>query len=531
VETTVAEGVKVTGAAREGRLDIRGDSSAVKGVFAETIQGINTSLDTLVKPLEEAGTIIGRMAYNDFTQEMSGNYQGMLQRFATSINLVRSRFLSIQDALVKAAAGDTSRLDEVKQVGQRSKNDQLVPAMIKMLQNIQDMIVEVNMLTEASLAGNLKVRGNAERFEGGYRTVIEGFNKTLDAANEPVTEAVAVLQEMAQGNLETGMKGDYHGDHAVLKEAINSTINALNETLGEIQIATQQVTAGASQVSDSSQVLSQGASEQASTMEEISASITEIAAQTKQNALNANQANELSHAAKAKAVQGNEQMKAMLQAMEEINLSSTNISKIIKVIDEIAFQTNILALNAAVEAARAGQYGKGFAVVAEEVRNLAARSAKAAKETTDMIEGSIKKVENGTEIANETAGALNEIVAGVTRSAELVGEIAVASNEQATGIAQINQGIEQVSQVTQSNTATSEQSAAASEELSGQAQLLSEAVGRFRIKGVQETQPTIAKQPAVSRLTGTVTTPSVNRGDSQSRRAKITLEDQEFAKY
>ncbi|HYH04811.1 MAG TPA: methyl-accepting chemotaxis protein [Bacillota bacterium] len=518
-------------AAVAGELTVRGDLDKLKGGYREIVQGINATLDAFVQPLEEAGNVIGRMSYNDFTQEMSSTYQGMFQRFATSINLIRTRFLSIQDALVKASEGNTSRLEEIKQVAQRSKNDQLVPAMIKMLQTIQDMIDEVNGLTAACLAGNLKVRGNAGRFEGGYRTVIEGFNKTLDAANEPVTEAVSVLQEMAQGNLETGMKGDYQGDHAVLKEALNSTIGALNEALSDIHNATQQVAAGATQVADSSQVLSQGASEQASTMEEISASITEIAAQTKQNAANANQANELSLVAKDKAIQGNEHMKAMLEAMEEINVSSANISKIIKVIDEIAFQTNILALNAAVEAARAGQYGKGFAVVAEEVRNLAARSAKAAKETTDMIEGSIKKVENGTEIANETAMALNEIVTGVTRSTELVGEIAVASNEQATGIAQINQGIDQVSQVTQSNTATSEQGAAASEELSSQAQLLSEAVGRFRIKGVQETQPITAKQTAASRLTGPVTNPGRNRPDNQGRRAKITLEDQEFAKY
>ncbi|HYH03317.1 MAG TPA: cache domain-containing protein, partial [Bacillota bacterium] len=336
-------------AAVAGELTARGDLDKLKGSYREIVKGINATLEAFVQPLEEAETIIGRMAYNDFTQEMSGNYQGMLQQFAISVNMVRDRLLSMQDAFEKVSEGNVSRLEELKQVGKRSEHDHLVPALIKMFQTIQDLITEVNMLTEASLAGNLKVRGNAERFEGGYRTVIEGFNKTLDAANEPVAEAVAVLQEMAQGNLETGMKGDYQGDHAVLKEAINSTIDALNETLGEIQIATQQVAAGASQVSDSSQVLSQGASEQASTMEEISASITEIAAQTKQNAQNANQANELSHVAKAKAVQGNEQMKAMLQAMEEINLSSTNISKIIKVIDEIAFQTNILALNAAVE--------------------------------------------------------------------------------------------------------------------------------------------------------------------------------------
>jgi methyl-accepting chemotaxis protein len=209
--------------------------------------------------------------------------------------------------------------------------------------------------------------------------------------------------------------------------------------------------------------------------------MNQIGSQTTKNAENSGVAKKLSDQSKNSAHLGNEQMKKMISAMDGINQSSEKISKIIKVIDEIAFQTNLLALNAAVEAARAGKHGKGFAVVAEEVRNLAARSAKAAQETTEMIEDSLQKVSNGTTITNETAKALDEIVSGTTKVSDLVNDISTASNEQALGISQIVTALGQIDQVTQRNTASAEESAAAAEELSGQATQLKGLVGRFKL--------------------------------------------------
>jgi methyl-accepting chemotaxis protein len=380
----------------------------------------------------------------------------------------------------KLAAGDVN-----VQVQATTKDEigDLMMSFEKMIGSIRGVVDETKMLVRESLEGRLEKRGNADQFQGGYHEIVKGINDTLDSIIAPIIESLKVIESMAEGDLSKQVTGNYKGDLSKMKDALNLTLESLNDILGQVNIAADQVVSGSQQVSDASQSLSQGATEQASSLEEITASMTEMTSQTKQNAENAQQANVLAASARDNATRGNEQMQGMLSAMSEINESSGQISKIIKVIDEIAFQTNLLALNAAVEAARAGVHGKGFAVVADEVRNLAQRSAKAAKETTELIETSIKKVDNGTGIANETAKALTEIVSGVTKVTDLVGEIASASNEQAQGISQVNQGLGQVDQVTQANTANAEESASAAEELSGQAVNLKHMIGRFTLAG------------------------------------------------
>ncbi|MFH1841956.1 MAG: methyl-accepting chemotaxis protein [bacterium] len=303
----------------------------------------------------------------------------------------------------------------------------------------------------------------------------------LDTMADSLQAKAKLAESIADGNLTEEVV--LASDDDMLGRALQIMSEELNELLGQVNQIAVKVNRGSNQVSESSGILSEGATESAASLEEITSTMTEISAQTTTNADNASQADQLSNVANEDANKGVAQMENMVAAMAEINSSSQEIAKIIKVIDDIAFQTNLLALNAAVEAARAGRHGKGFAVVAEEVRSLAARSAKAARETSQLIDGSVKKVQNGSTIANQTAEALGGIVTGATKVSDLVSEIAAASKEQAQGISQVSQGLSQIDTVTQRNTANAEETASAAQELSHLAGSLQEILGRFKLKG------------------------------------------------
>jgi len=334
-----------------------------------------------------------------------------------------------------------------------------------------------------------------------------------------IREQAKLAEQLATGDLTVEIQPRSEND--ILGKALYKLIEDDNETLGNVKESTMQVTVGAEQVATASQALAQGATEQASALQEVTASMNEIAERTKENASEANQADDLVHNVKKMAASGNGQMKSMIGAMNDINESSETISKIIKTIDDIAFQTNILALNAAVEAARAGAHGKGFAVVAEEVRNLAAKSASAASETAEMIEDSINKVSHGTQLAEETAKALDEIVESIDHIVSLIGSIATASNDQATAVSQVDQAIGQVSQVVQTNSATSEQCAAASEELSNQAANLRNLMTNFKLR-VNKQQKALAEMKGSDFV--------VDSGTSNANEQIISLNG-EFGKY
>ena len=355
----------------------------------------------------------------------------------------------------------------------------------------------------------------------------------MGSITRPLNKTVKLIGELSEGDLRSRLDVKSRDEIGMMAATLNAFVDKLENSMGDISDASTNVASAADQVSSMSVSLSQGSTQQASAIEEFNASLEEIASKTGQNARFAAQANDLSETTKKKAELGNTRMNAMLTAMNEIDQASGNIGKIIKVIDDIAFQTNILALNAAVEAARAGQHGKGFAVVAEEVRNLAAKSASAAKETTDMIEGSIRKVEAGTKLAVHTAEALNQIVEGVAQAAALVKQIDVASSEQATGLAQINQAVMQVSQVVQANSAVSEQSAAASKELSGQAEMMRQSVSKFRFKKSLD----VPGRPAEMVVDVTTNVVSMKPRSAEARPVRplgkqtIALSDEEFGKY
>ena len=474
---------------------------------------------------------------DSYTKDEKENFEKINSSLHDVKNSI-SQIIKDSDMLAKAVADEKfdTRADESKHQGDFRKIiggvNNTLDTIVQYVDETMSVLKDVDKLVQDVIHGKLSSRLDSDKHKGDMAKIAQGLNDTLNAIMTPVNEAIECLQYMADGDLSLRMEGHYEGDHAIMKDSLNQALDSINDVLENVLTSTDQVVEGSQQISDSSQSLSQGATEQASSIEEITSLMTELGSQITINAENANQANNLTTEARKSGEDGNEQMQEMVVAMSDIMESSKNISKIIKVIDEIAFQTNLLALNAAVEAARAGKHGKGFAVVAEEVRNLASRSATAARETSELIENSIQKAENGANRASHTSEALDKIVYIVTKVSDLVGEIAIASNEQAQGITQVSVGLNQVEKVTQQSTANAEESASAAEELNGQAVTLQQMLRSFTLsnQGSKQKQA-ISGQKIVNHKRLAASNMKPGRTKMMKPTDIIALDDSEFGKY
>jgi methyl-accepting chemotaxis protein len=523
-------------AALAGRLDQRGDPSGYQGANARVIAGINEMLDALVKPLQVAASYVDRIARGEIPAPIAERYEGDFDRLKQNLNTCVSALGAlVEDAsgLARAAvAGQLSaRADPARHQGdfrrivegvnatldavtgpidvaarcvERIAAGEIPPPIggeyagdfARLRDNLDTCIHAVNALVrdtdglvQAAVAGKLSTRADAARHAGDFRRIVEGVNRTLDVVVAPINDATATLELLAERDLRARMEGEFSGDHARLKRALNASAEALQDALGQVSAAVEQVSSAAAQIAASSQAVASGASQQAASLQATSASIDGVATSTRAAAEHAAQAKVLATAARTSAEDGSSAAQALGQVMLRIRQSAERTSQIIRDVSDIAFQTNLLALNAAVEAARAGEAGRGFAVVAEEVRSLALRAKDAATRTDELIRESVRQTGEGEVAAGQVASKLSDIAAGISRVTGIVGEIAAATDAQRSGVAQVVNAISEMDKVTQQNAASAEESSSAASELSGQAEELAAMVATFRLASGHEARP------------------------------------------
>ncbi len=471
----IADADLLAKAAVEGKLGTRADANKHQGDYRRIVQGVNDTLDAVIGPLNVAADYVDRISKGNIPQKITDSYNGDFNTLKQNLN--------------------------------------------KCIDAVNAMIDDAGMLAKAAIAGKLSTRADASKHEGDFRRIVDGVNQTLDAVITPVMDATNALEALARYDMRFRITGDYQGDHARIKDALNGTARTLHDALIQVADSVEQVAEASQQIAASSQAVSQGASQQASGLEETSSSLEQMAGMTKQNADNTIQARALAQTTKEAAEKGGQAMTRMTDAMEKIRAASEGTAQIIKDINELAFQTNLLALNAAVEAARAGEAGRGFAVVAEEVRNLALRSKEAAKKTEDLIKVAVGHSENGRVITNEVASGLIEIVTAAAKVNDIVNEIAVASQEQSRGIEQVNTAVAEMDKVVQTAASNAEESSSAAEELASQSEELAGLIQRFEL---DRTARSARRQSVRRAAQHAASVPPPRRGAPHANRAKKT---------
>lgn len=515
-------------ASRQGNLNVRANVSAFSGDAAQIMTSLNIILEEALGPVNAQAEVLKQMAEGKLSTKITQEFKGDHNRIKVAINKVADLAIvamnEIESMVESSRQGDLQRrvkidnfqgdwriigiglntiLDEA--LGPVNVQAKLLERMvagdlsarittdfkgdhnrIKDLMNSfqdynQQVVEDIVNVSERLAAGNMRVALQG-KYVGDFVQIKTSLEMAFSNLRNVISDIVQMSKLLAEGDLRAKPQTDYQGDFIEIKDSLITAITGLNNTMRQTNAVVEQVAQSVEQVRSISQDLASNAEEQSSAVEEVTSNLEESNSQVKANSENASMANQLVSETGTVADAGQSKMKAMTEAMGAIADSSREIAKIIKVIDEIAFQTNLLALNAAVEAARAGQHGRGFAVVAQEVRNLAGRSAKAAKETAELIDDAVRRVADGVKMASETSSALNEIVQNVSKVKDLAGEIAAASDEQSKGLAQINVAMVQVNQGAQGSSQQSEELASTADELGNLADRLREEIARFKLQ-------------------------------------------------
>ncbi|NLS91876.1 MAG: hypothetical protein GXX96_06805 [Planctomycetaceae bacterium] len=523
----IGEMKRLSEATVAGKLETRGNPELVTAEFRPIMAGVNETLDAVIDPLKMMAEYVDRISKGDIPEKITDSYNGDFNEVKNNLNgcidalnaladdlgatiesqqagdlEARCDASRLQGVYAELADGMTKALDAVVlpmregidllqsyAKGDLSESIRDLPGKQMILTesinglraSVNDLVADGIELSQAAAEGRLDARADESRYQGRYREIIQGMNRTLEGSATPMREIGAVLTRLAKKDFSQKVDTEYPGAYGELRDNVNAVVANMRDAIVQIAESASQFAEGSRVIAESSQSLASGAQTQSSSVEEISASITELTSSIDRVKNNAHEADAVAKKTNALAEQGGQAVQKSTEAMELIRTSSDQIAEIIQVISEIASQTNLLALNAAIEAARAGEHGMGFAVVADEVRKLAERSNQAAGEITSLIKESSTRVQEGVQLSDETGKALKEIVDGVEATVAKISEIAAATVEQATNAEQVSEAIQGVAQVTEQAAAGSEEMASSSEELGAQSNALRELVKQFQV--------------------------------------------------